>query len=57
VRTCAEQKAPPVAPATFSRDAGRQDDAVHYARTLVATFPEDPEARALLGQLEGGSRP
>jgi tetratricopeptide (TPR) repeat protein len=46
-----------VALATLSRDAGRNDAALRYARTLVETFPEDPEARALLGQLEGGSRP
>ena len=46
-----------VALATLSRDAGRNDAALRYARTLVEAFPEDPEARALLGQLEGGGRP
>ena len=43
-----------VALATLSRDAGRNDAALRYARTLVEVFPEDPDARALLGQLAAG---
>jgi tetratricopeptide (TPR) repeat protein len=38
--------------AAFSRDAGRRDDAVRWARALVEAAPADPNARALLEELE-----
>jgi tetratricopeptide (TPR) repeat protein len=42
-----------VALATLSADAGRSADAVAFARALVDAFPDDPQARALLQQMEG----
>ncbi len=46
-----------VALATLSRDAGRNDAALRYTRTLVEISPDDPDARALLSQLEADSQP
>jgi predicted CXXCH cytochrome family protein len=46
-----------VALATLSRDAGRSNAALRYARTLVEISPDDPDARALLAQLEADGRP
>jgi len=46
-----------VALATLSMQAGRREDAVRYARALAGAFPDDPEARALLAQLEGDPSP
>jgi tetratricopeptide (TPR) repeat protein len=44
--------------ATFHRDAGRAARALEYAARLARTYPEDPEARALLESLriQRGSR-
>jgi hypothetical protein len=39
--------------ATLHRDLGRFDAAREYARRLLALRPADPDARALLQQLEG----
>jgi hypothetical protein len=38
--------------ATISRDAGRREQAIGYARKLVAISPGDPGARRLLAELE-----
>lgn len=40
--------------ATLSRDAGDPEAARRYARDLVAVAPDDPGARRLLAELEGG---
>lgn len=42
--------------ALFSRDAQALPAAIEYARKWVALDPEDPEARQLLGELEGTGR-
>lgn len=38
--------------ATFSRDRGRMQDAVRYAKELTAVVPEDAGAKRLLKELE-----
>ncbi|MFV1988386.1 MAG: tetratricopeptide repeat protein [Gemmatimonadota bacterium] len=40
-----------VALATISRDAGRTEQAVRYARRIVELWPDDPGARQLLDEL------
>jgi tetratricopeptide (TPR) repeat protein len=42
--------------ATFSRDQGKAQDAVRYAKELVAVIPEDRVAKQLLAELESGGR-
>ena len=38
--------------ATFSRNRGRMQDAIRYAKELVGVAPEDPGAKQLLKELE-----
>jgi predicted CXXCH cytochrome family protein len=42
--------------ATYARDLGRTDDAVHYAQRLMVVVPEDPGPRALVEELAGAVR-
>jgi Flp pilus assembly protein TadD len=46
-----------IALATISRERGEAAAAVAYARKLVALSPDDPDARALLAQLEAEASP
>ena len=41
-----------LAAALFARDLGRKGAALRYARALAETWPELPQGRALLGELE-----
>jgi hypothetical protein len=48
-----DERDPVIALAVFARDAGDTEAAVRWATVLLEIWPGDPEAQALLAELQG----